>query len=39
AKIESESDNKETIIDYSAPNIKNGDEEEFEHINNLDNSF
>ncbi|CAG8517212.1 35328_t:CDS:2 [Racocetra persica] len=26
-------------MDYSAPNIENRDEEEFEHIDNLDNSF
>ncbi|CAG8732120.1 15623_t:CDS:1, partial [Racocetra persica] len=38
AKIEPESD-EETIIDYFAPNIKNEDEEEFKHIDNLDNSF
>ncbi|CAG8628916.1 31134_t:CDS:1, partial [Racocetra persica] len=39
AEIEPESDNKEPIIDYSAPNIENRDEEEFKHIDNLDNSF
>ncbi|CAG8696871.1 25003_t:CDS:1, partial [Racocetra persica] len=38
AEIEPESD-KETIIDYSALDIKNGDEEKFKHIDNLDNSF
>ncbi|CAG8764433.1 25809_t:CDS:2, partial [Racocetra persica] len=38
AEIEPESDEK-IIIDYSAPDIENGDEEEFEHIDNLDNSF
>ncbi|CAG8547761.1 31473_t:CDS:1, partial [Racocetra persica] len=39
AEIESESDNEETIMDYSASNIENGDEKEFKHIDNLDNSF
>ncbi|CAG8783179.1 15208_t:CDS:1, partial [Racocetra persica] len=39
AEIEPESDNKETIIDYSVPDIENEDEEEFKHIDNLDNSF
>ncbi|CAG8763187.1 27321_t:CDS:1, partial [Racocetra persica] len=39
AEIEPESNNEETIIDYSALNIENGDEEEFKHIDNLDNSF
>ncbi|CAG8851007.1 505_t:CDS:1, partial [Racocetra persica] len=38
AEIESESD-EETIMDYFAPDIKNKDKEEFEHIDNLDNSF
>ncbi|CAG8837884.1 36393_t:CDS:2, partial [Racocetra persica] len=35
----SESDDEETIIDYFASDIENGNEKEFEHINNLDNSF
>ncbi|CAG8545876.1 4355_t:CDS:2, partial [Dentiscutata heterogama] len=39
AKIESNSNYEKTIIDYSAPNIENEDKKEFEHINNLDNSF
>ncbi|CAG8849337.1 28702_t:CDS:1, partial [Racocetra persica] len=39
AEIESKSDNKETIIDYSASDIENRDKEEFKHIDNLDNSF
>ncbi|KAF0538535.1 hypothetical protein F8M41_007741 [Gigaspora margarita] len=39
AEIEPESDDKKTIMDYFASNIKNGDEEVFENIDNLDNSF
>ncbi|CAG8683893.1 3076_t:CDS:1 [Dentiscutata heterogama] len=39
AEIEPDSDNEKTIMDYSAPNIENEDKEEFEHIDNLDNSF
>ncbi|CAG8835322.1 11930_t:CDS:1, partial [Racocetra persica] len=39
AEIEPKSDDEETIIDYSAPDIKNGDEKEFKHIDNFDNSF
>ncbi|CAG8830483.1 26763_t:CDS:1, partial [Racocetra persica] len=39
AEIEPESDDEKTIIDYSAPDIENRDEEEFEHIDNFDNSF
>ncbi|CAG8816229.1 30165_t:CDS:1, partial [Racocetra persica] len=39
AEIEPESDDKETIIDYSAPNIETRDEEKFKHIDNLNNSF
>ncbi|CAG8830883.1 309_t:CDS:2, partial [Racocetra persica] len=38
AEIEPESD-KKTIMDYSAPDIENRDEEEFKYIDNLDNSF
>ncbi|CAG8744815.1 16918_t:CDS:1, partial [Racocetra persica] len=38
AEIEPESD-EETIMNYSAPDIENRDEKEFEHIDNLDNSF
>ncbi|CAG8604084.1 3846_t:CDS:2 [Dentiscutata heterogama] len=39
AEIEPDSDNEETIMDYSASNIENKDNEEFKHIDNLDNSF
>ncbi|CAG8768136.1 24254_t:CDS:1, partial [Racocetra persica] len=39
AEIEPESDDEETIMDYSAPDIENGDEKKFDHIDNLDNSF
>src|SRR5260363_414499 len=39
AEIEPKSDNEETIMDYSAPDIENGDEEVFKNIDNLDNSF
>ncbi|CAG8803191.1 33810_t:CDS:1, partial [Racocetra persica] len=39
AKIKSKSDDKKTIIDYTTPDIENRDKEEFEYINNLDNSF
>ncbi|CAG8849128.1 8715_t:CDS:1, partial [Racocetra persica] len=39
AEIEPDSDDEETIMDYSASDIENEDEEEFEHIDNLDNSF
>ncbi|CAG8729987.1 9073_t:CDS:2, partial [Dentiscutata heterogama] len=33
------SDDEKTIMNYSAPDIENKYEEEFEHIDNLDNSF
>ncbi|CAG8840052.1 9362_t:CDS:1, partial [Racocetra persica] len=39
AEIEPKSDDEKTIIDYFASDIENRDEEEFEHIDNLDNSF
>ncbi|CAG8748238.1 16113_t:CDS:1, partial [Dentiscutata heterogama] len=39
AEIEPNSDDEETIIDYSASDIENEDKEEFEYIDNLDNSF
>ncbi|CAG8850655.1 17523_t:CDS:1, partial [Racocetra persica] len=39
AEIEPESNDKKTIIDYFAPDIENKNEEEFEYIDNLDNSF
>ncbi|CAG8764577.1 9241_t:CDS:2, partial [Gigaspora rosea] len=38
AEIEPESDDEETIMDYSAPDIEKEDEV-FENIDNLDNSF
>ncbi|CAG8774340.1 4669_t:CDS:2, partial [Dentiscutata heterogama] len=39
AEIKPDSDDEKTIIDYSAPDIENKDDEEFEHIDNLNNSF
>ena len=39
AEIKPENNNEETIMDYSASDIKNGDKEVFENIDNLDNSF
>ena len=38
-EIEPESDNEDTILDYSAPDIENSDEEIFEDIENLDQNF
>ncbi|CAG8820503.1 9136_t:CDS:1, partial [Gigaspora rosea] len=38
AEIEPESDDEETIMDYSAPDIEKEDEV-FKNIDNLDNSF
>ncbi|CAG8830878.1 25195_t:CDS:1, partial [Gigaspora rosea] len=38
AEIEPENDDEKTIMDYSAPDIENEDEV-FENIDNLDNSF
>ena len=38
-EVEPKSDDEDTILDYSAPNIENGDEEIFEDIENLDQDF
>ena len=38
-EVEPESDDEDTILDYSAPDIENGDEEIFEDIENLDQDF
>ena len=38
-EVEPESDDEDTILDYSAPDIENGDEKIFEDIENLDQDF